>query len=86
MEELNLVNLECPEPFLKASAKLMSIKSGILKIIFKDPKCDDMIMEVLKLMECKILEHSENNGIYTIVVEKPEESNTGKNIEISGSC
>lgn len=85
MEELNLVNLECPEPFLKASAKLMSIKSGILKIVYRDPKCDDMIMEVLKLMECKILEHTQDNGVYTIVVEKQDENNT-KNIELSGSC
>ncbi|AWR97873.1 sulfurtransferase TusA family protein [Acidianus sulfidivorans JP7] len=85
MEELNLVNFECPEPFLKASAKLMSMKSGSLKIIFNDPKCDEMIMDVLKLMDCKILEHSENNGTFTIIVEKGEESNT-KNVKLSGGC
>ncbi|ARM76656.1 sulfurtransferase TusA family protein [Acidianus manzaensis] len=85
MEELNLVNSECPEPFLKASAKLMSMKAGSLKIIFNDPKCDDMIMEVLKLMDCKILEHSQNNGTFIIVVEKGEES-TSKKVELSGGC
>lgn len=86
MEELNLTELECPEPFLKASAKLMSMKSGVLKIIYKDPKCDEMIMEVLKLMECKILEHSQNNGVYTVIVEKGGESGSTKNVKLDRGC
>ncbi|AWS00109.1 sulfurtransferase TusA family protein [Metallosphaera hakonensis] len=85
MEELNLLDLECPEPFMKVAAKLMKMKQGRLKILFKDPKCDDMIMEAVKLMDCKVLEHRSQEGTYVLVLEKnPSSSNENKVQELGG--
>ncbi|EZQ07015.1 MULTISPECIES: sulfurtransferase TusA family protein [Acidianus] len=81
MEELNLVDMECPEPFLKTAAKLMTMKKGSIKVVFKDPKCDDMIMEALKLMECKIISHVEKNGIFEIVIEKEDKKTNNEKVD-----
>ncbi|MEM0373367.1 MAG: sulfurtransferase TusA family protein [Sulfolobaceae archaeon] len=87
METLDLTTLECPEPFMKTISKLMSMKNGILKVIFKDKKCNDMIIEAVTLLKYKILESSENNGIYTLVIEKTEtKKEKGVSISKLGSC
>lgn len=84
MEIIDATNTECPEPFMKAVAKLMSIKSGSVKVIFKDPKCIDMITEAVKLMDCRILETLNNNGVYTMVIEKGESSKDIKEVKLGG--
>jgi Predicted redox protein, regulator of disulfide bond formation len=87
VEELNLINLECPEPFMKVAAKLMTMKGGTLKVTFKDPKCDEMIIEAVKLMDCKILEHKNDNGVYTLVLEKTrQDTREDKSVKELGSC
>jgi TusA-related sulfurtransferase len=88
MEVLDLTNLECPEPFMKTIAKLMGMKAGSLKVIFKDKKCNDMIVEAVNLLKCKIVEASENNGIYTLIIEKVPEGKSGKAVSLSklGGC
>ncbi|ABP95719.1 MULTISPECIES: sulfurtransferase TusA family protein [Metallosphaera] len=86
MEELNLLDLECPEPFMKVAAKLMKMKEGRLKVMFKDPKCDDMIMEAVKLMDCKVIEHVSQNGTYTLVLEKRSSSGNEGKVQELGGC
>lgn len=84
MEVIDATNSECPEPFMKTVAKLMNMKSGSLKILFKDPKCVDMISEAVKLMDCKILETTNQNGVYTMVIEKGENGKEVKDIKLGG--
>ncbi len=74
MEELNLIDLECPEPFLKVSAKIMEMKGGEqLKVFYKDPKCDEMLMQLMTLANCEVLQHEENKGVFTLLIEKKNE-------------
>ena len=84
MEIIDATNLECPEPFMKTVAKLMSIKSGTIKVMFKDPKCVDMITEAVKLMDCKIIESTNQNGVYVMVIEKGENSKEIKDVRLGG--
>jgi TusA-related sulfurtransferase len=84
MEELNLVGKECPEPFLKVAAKLMQMKEGTLKIMFNDPKCDEMILQAIELMDCKIIEHSKNGETFTLVLEKKLGENKMKKVNLTG--
>lgn len=87
MEELDLVNLECPEPFMKVAAKLMTMKGGVIKVRFRDPKCDDMIMEAVKLMDCRVIEHRNDNGVYTLVLEKTKgDTKHESGVKELGSC
>ncbi|BDC17236.1 sulfurtransferase TusA family protein [Acidianus sp. HS-5] len=82
MEELNLVNLECPEPFLKVSAKIMEMKNGEqLKVFYKDPKCDEMLMQLTTLANCQVLQHEEKEGVFTLVLEKKKEEK--KRVDLS---
>jgi len=84
MEIIDATNSECPEPFMKTVAKLMSIKSGAVKVMFKDPKCVDMITEAVKLMDCKISETTNQNGVYTMIIEKGENSKEIKDVKLGG--
>ncbi|MEM4095696.1 MAG: sulfurtransferase TusA family protein [Metallosphaera sp.] len=86
MEELNLLDLECPEPFMRVAARLMKMKEGKLKVTFRDPKCDEMIMEAVKLMDCKVLEHSSNNGTFTLVLEKSNAPGNENKVQELGGC
>jgi SirA-like protein. len=56
IEEMDLTSFDCPEPFMKVVTKLMKIENGELKIRYKDPKCREMFLETMKLMNCKVLE------------------------------
>ena len=84
MEIIDATSAECPEPFMKTVAKLMGMKEGVVKVMFKDPKCVDMILEAVKLMDCKVLENSNNNGIYTIVIEKTGGAKEVKDVKVGG--
>ncbi|BCU69127.1 sulfurtransferase TusA family protein [Stygiolobus caldivivus] len=84
MEVIDATSAECPEPFMKTVAKLMGMKEGVVKVIFKDPKCVDMIAEAVKLMECKIIENTNKDGIYTMVIEKPSTSKEVKDVKVGG--
>lgn len=81
MEELNLVSLECPEPFLKVSAKIMEMKGGEqLKVLYKDPKCDEMLLQLMDLANCKVLQHEKKDGVFTLIIEKKGEK---KKVDLS---
>ncbi|BAB66982.1 sulfurtransferase TusA family protein [Sulfurisphaera tokodaii] len=84
MEVVDATNAECPEPFMKTVAKLMSIKSGSVKVLFKDPKCVDMIKEAINLMNCKIIELTNQNGVYLMIIEKGEDSKEIKDVKLGG--
>jgi len=87
IEELDLTSLECPEPYMKVIEKLMKIENGELKIVYKDPKCREMFSETMKLMNCQVLEDSEQNGIFFMHIKK-ESSSSGKpkEIKLSSGC
>ena len=85
MEIIDATKFECPEPFMKTVAKLMSLKAGTIKVIFKDPKCVDMISEAAKLLDCKISEIGNQNGIYTMIIEKEENNKKEiKDVKLNG--
>ncbi|AOL15544.1 oxidoreductase [Sulfolobus sp. A20] len=88
VEELDLTSLECPEPFMKVVAKLMKMDSGELKIRYKDPKCREMILEAMKLMNCQVLEDKQANGIFSMHIKKEKSSmdKPNKKVELTGSC
>ncbi|MDT7876211.1 MAG: sulfurtransferase TusA family protein [Sulfolobaceae archaeon] len=88
METIDATSLECPEPFMKTVAKLMGMKEGTLKVMFKDPKCVDMITEAVKLMDCNILENKNDNGVFIMVIEKKASANSSNvdKIKVSGGC
>jgi len=87
IEETDLTSFECPEPFMKVVTKLMKIENGELKIRYKDPKCREMLLEAMKLMNCKVLEDSQQNGIFFMYIKKESSSSEKpKKIELSSGC
>ncbi|WP_338602015.1 sulfurtransferase TusA family protein [Sulfolobus tengchongensis] len=84
-EEMDLTSLECPEPFMKVVGKLMKMERGELKIKYKDPKCRDMLLEAMKLMNCEVLEDLQQNGIYFMHIKK-ESSDKPRKLELTGGC
>ncbi|ACP35225.1 conserved hypothetical protein [Sulfolobus islandicus Y.G.57.14] len=87
IEEMDLTSFECPEPFMKVVAKLMKIENGELKIRYKDPKCREMLLEAMKLMNCKVLEDSQQDGIFFMHIKKESSSSEKpKKIELTGGC
>ncbi|MEJ2771554.1 MAG: sulfurtransferase TusA family protein [Sulfolobaceae archaeon] len=84
MEIIDATSAECPEPFMKTVAKLMGMKEGAVKVMFKDPKCVDMITEAVKLMDCKIVENTNKDGVYTMVIEKTSSSKELKDVKVGG--
>ncbi len=83
MEELNLVDKECPEPFLRTVGKLMQMKEGRLKVVYRDPKCDEMIMQAVDLMGCKLVEHKQDGNVFEVVLEKVSDEKP-KDVKLSG--
>ncbi|BDB97984.1 sulfurtransferase TusA family protein [Saccharolobus caldissimus] len=85
-EELDLTSLECPEPFMKVVAKLMKMDSGELKIKYKDPKCREMLLEAMKLMNCQVLEDAKQNDIFYMHIKKEGSVDKPKKLELTGGC
>jgi len=87
IEEMDLTSFECPEPFMKVVTKLMKIENGELKIRYKDPKCREMFVESLKLMKCKVLEDSQQDGIFIMYIKKESSgSEKPKEIKLTSGC
>ncbi|AAY79553.1 sulfurtransferase TusA family protein [Sulfolobus acidocaldarius] len=84
VEVIDATKLECPEPFMKTVAKLMGMKEGTVKVMFKDPKCVDMIVEAVKLMDCNVLENTKQGDVFSITIQKTSSSKTPKEIKASG--
>jgi len=87
IEEMDLSLFDCPEPFMKVVTKLMKIENGELKIRYKDPKCREMFLETMKLMNCKVLEDSQQNGIFFMYIKKESGSSEKPNkINLRSGC
>jgi TusA-related sulfurtransferase len=87
IEEMDLTSFDCPEPFMMVVTKLMKIENGELKIRYKDPKCREMFLDSLKLMNCRVLEDSEQDGIFIIHIKKESSSSEKpKGIKLTGGC
>ncbi|MEM0362856.1 MAG: sulfurtransferase TusA family protein [Sulfolobaceae archaeon] len=86
IEEMDLTSLECPEPFMKVVAKLMKMENGELKIKYKDPKCREMLLEAIKLMNCQVLEDFKQNNIFYMHIKKEGSSNKSTKVELTSGC
>lgn len=60
---LNLLGLKCPIPVLKISKKFKDLNKGdILIVNTDDPKSENDIVELTKVINIKLLEKNRNNS------------------------
>ncbi len=87
MEEMDLTELECPGPFMKVATKLMTDKNLELRVLFRDVRCRNMILDAAKLVKCDILEDRNENGVFIISLRKNSSNDGGSQGEIKlGGC
>jgi len=67
---LDLTKVNCPEPFMRTVKELATMKEGVLKVMFVEPQCLYMIIHAARMLNCKILENKNENGVFILTIQK----------------
>ena len=69
--ELDCRGLNCPLPILKTKKAVDGLRSGqILKMLATDPGSVNDVQSWSKRTENALLEHSEDEGVYSFLIKK----------------
>lgn len=73
-ETLDARDLKCPLPVLKARRALKTVApGGLLTVLATDPGAPKDFEHFCATTGCTLVESSERDGVFTIVVRKPTE-------------
>ena len=69
--EIDCRGLNCPMPILKTKKAVDGLKSGqVLKMLATDPGSVNDVQSWSKRTENKLLDHSEDGGVYSFLIQK----------------
>ena len=68
---LDVKNLNCPLPILKAKKSLREVPlNGLLEVLATDPGAEQDFVAFCKNTGHALIENEQNNGVYRIVIKR----------------